>query len=276
MAKKKLTAKNPAKSPMPDMPSVSAEKPRKPRGGKFVLSGAPGLTGQVAVVTGGAKGIGLAISEALAAEGCKVILFGRDRAALRHATAVLSKYGNPVLPVEGDVTQEISVIALFEEVRRRFGRVDILINNAGIAAGTSIAETHLDVWRKVIDTNLTGTFLCCRAALPLMKASSSIVNNLSVVADMAFPNMGAYAASKHGALGLTKVLRLEVKDRGIRVIGLLPGAVDTDIWDHFWPDAPREKMMAPESIAAALVAALRLPGDSTVEVLRIVGTAGTL
>ena len=272
MAKKKPAPK----SPMPAEPSAPAEKPRKPRGGKFVLSSAPALTGQVAVVTGGAKGIGLAISEALAAEGCKVIVFGRDRAALRHATTVLSRYGNPVLPIEGDVTQEISVISLFEEVRRRFGRVDILVNNAGIAPGATIAETHLDIWRKTIDTNLTGTFLCCRAALPLMKAGGSIVNNLSVVAEMVFPKMGAYAASKHGAMGFTKVLRLEVKDRGIRVIALLPGAVDTDIWDQFWPDAPRERMIAPESVASALVAALRLPADSTVEVLRIVGTAGTL
>jgi len=272
MAKKKLANK----SPMPDAPGTLAEKPRKPRGGRFVLSGAPALSGQVAVVTGGSKGIGLAISEALAAEGCKVILFGRDRAALRHATTVLSKYGNPVLPVEGDVTQEISVIALFEEVRRRFGRVDILVNNAGIAAGTSIAETHLDVWRKVIDTNLTGTFLCARAALPLMKSGGSIVNNLSIMAEVVFPNMAAYAASKHGALGFTKTLRLEVKERGIRVIALLPGAVDSDIWDQFWPDAPREKMMGPETVAAMLISALRMPADSTVEELRIMPTAGAL
>ncbi|MDP9268818.1 MAG: SDR family oxidoreductase [Acidobacteriota bacterium] len=273
---KKLTAKTSTKSPMPAPPSAGAEKPRKPRGGRFVLSGGPALQGQVAVVTGGSKGIGLAISEALAAEGCKVILFGRDRAALRHATTVLSKYGNPVLPVEGDVTEEISVISLFEEVRRRFGRVDILVNNAGIAPGASIAETHLDVWRKTIDTNLTGTFLCARAALPLMKAGGTIVNNLSIMAEVVFPNMAAYAASKHGALGFTKALRLEVKDRGIRVIALVPGAVDTDIWDQFFPDAPREKMLAPETVAAMLITALRLPADSTAEEIRIMPTSGVL
>jgi len=276
MTKKNASSKLPLKSPMPAEPAAATDKPRKPRGGRFVLSGGPALQGQVAVVTGGSKGIGLAISEALAAEGCKVILFGRDRAALRHATTVLSKYGHPVLPVEGDVTQEISVIALFEEVRRRFGRVDILVNNAGIAPGASIAETHLDVWRKTIDTNLTGTFLCTRAALPLMKAGGSIVNNLSIVAEVAFPNSAAYSASKHGALGFTNVLRLEVRERGIRVIALMPGAVDSDLWDQFWPDAPREKMMAPETVAAMLISALRLPADSTVEQVRIMPTTGKL
>lgn len=266
-----MARKTPEKKPAP---GAAAEKPRKR--GRFVLSGTPALTGQVAVVTGGNKGIGLAIAEALAAEGCKVVLFGRDRAALRHATTVLSKYGNPVLPVEGDVTQEISVIALFEEVRRRFARVDILVNNAGVAPGGPIAQMPLDVWRKTLDTNLTGTFLCTRAALPLMKAGASIVNNLSIVAEVAFPNSSAYTASKHGALGFTNVLRLEVQKQGIRVIALLPGAVETDIWDQFWPDAPREKMMAPEAVASAVVSALRQPPEACVEEIRIVPTAGLL
>jgi len=246
--------------------------PAKKRGTKFVLSGKPALEGQVALVTGGNKGIGLAIAEALAAEGCKVIIAGRDRAALRHATTVLTKYGHPVVPVEADVTQEISVVRLFEEVRRRFGRLDILVNNAGIAPGASIAETHLDVWRKTLDTNLTGTFLCTRAALPLMKAGATIVNNLSVAAENAYPSLAAYCASKHGALGFTRALRMEMKPMGIRVIALLPGPTETDIWDQFYPDAPRNKMMAPESVASALIAALRLPANSTVEEVRIVPT----
>ncbi len=250
--------------------------PARKRGGRFVLSGGPGLAGQVAVVTGGNKGIGLAIAEALAAEGCKVIIFGRDRAALRHAPTVLSHYGNPVLPVEGDVTNEISVVALFEEVRRRFARLDILVNNAGIALGKAIAETPLDVWRKTLDTNLTGTFLCTRAALPLMKAGATIVNNLSIAAEMAFANSAAYVASKHGQLGFTKVLRLEMRPKGIRVIELVAGATDTDIWEQFWPEAPREKMMAPESVAAAVIGALKQPPEACVEEIRILPTTGVL
>ena len=261
-----------SKKPERSKPAAPARK----RGGRFVLSGAAGLAGQVAVVTGGNKGIGLAIAEALAAEGCKVVIFGRDRAALRHATTVLSHYGNPVLPVEGDVTNEISVIALFEEVRRRFGRLDILVNNAGVAFAKAIAETPLDLWRKTLDTNLTGTFLCTRAALPLMKAGATIVNNLSIVAEMAFANSAAYVASKHGALGLTKVLRLEARPLGIRVIELLAGATDTDIWDQFWPEAPRDKMMAPESVAAALISALKQPPETCVEEIRILPTTGPL
>lgn len=264
MAKKKV-----AKSPMP---VAKAQAPATKRGTRFVLSAEPRLEGQVALVTGGNKGIGLAIAEALAAEGCKVIIAGRDRAALRTATTQISKHGHPVLPIEADVSDEISVVRMFEEVRRRFGRLDILVNNAGVAPGASIAETHLDVWVKTLATNLTGTFLCVRAALPLMEAGATIVNNLSVAAENAYPNLAAYCASKHGALGFTRALRLETKNSGIRVIALLPGPTETDIWDQFWPDAPRSKMMAPESVASALIAALRLPANSTVEEIRIVPT----
>jgi NAD(P)-dependent dehydrogenase (short-subunit alcohol dehydrogenase family) len=259
---------------MPAEKSAVQVAPR--RGTKFVLSGKPGLEGQVALVTGGNRGIGLAIAEALAAEGCKVVIAARDRAALRTATTQIGKHGHAVLPLEADVSDEISVVRMFEEVRRRFGRLDILVNNAGIAPGASVAETHLDVWRKTLDTNLTGTYLCCRAALPLMKAGATIVNNLSIMAEVVFSNMSAYAASKHGAHGFTKTLRLEVKDRGIRVIALMPGAVRTDIWDQFYPDAPREKMMAPESVASILVSALRLPAEAAVEEIRIQPTSGVL
>jgi short-subunit dehydrogenase len=109
-----------------------------------------------------------------------------------------------------------------------------------------------------------------------MKAGASIVNNLSIVAEMAFANAAAYVASKHGALGFTKVLRLEARPLGIRVMELVAGATDTGIWDQFWPDAPREKMMAPESVAAALVSALKQPAETCVEEIRILPTTGTL
>jgi len=140
----------------------------------------------------------------------------------------------------------------------------------------NVEDMPLDIWREVIDTNLTGTFLCTRAALPLMGRGGVIVNNLSVAARGVFPGESAYCASKHGALGLTETLREEVRGRGIRVISLLPGPTRTDLWNQFWPDAPRDKMMSPETVAQALLAAITLPENATVEELRMGPTAGNL
>jgi 3-oxoacyl-[acyl-carrier protein] reductase len=140
----------------------------------------------------------------------------------------------------------------------------------------SVAELPVEAWRQAIDTNLTGTFLVTKAALPLMKRGGVIVNNLSVAAKTGFPNMSGYVAAKHGALGLTKTLREELRPKGIRVSALMLGAVNTDIWDSFWAEAPRKKMMSAESVAQAVVDALRLPDNSAVEELVIRPTAGAL
>ena len=115
-----------------------------------------------------------------------------------------------------------------------------------------------------------------QAFLPLLSRGSTVVNNLSVAANRVFAGSSAYNASKHGALGLTNTLREELRPQGIRVIALLPGATDTEIWNTFWPDAPREKTMSPETVARALVGALLLPEDSTIEELTILPTSGAL
>jgi 3-oxoacyl-[acyl-carrier protein] reductase len=119
-------------------------------------------------------------------------------------------------------------------------------------------------------------FLVARAALPLMKRGGIIVNNLSISAKRVFPGLSAYNASKHGALGLTNTLREELRSKGIRVIALLPGATSTDIWNQFWTDAPRKKMISADTVAQALINALTLPPESTVEELVILPSTGTL
>jgi NAD(P)-dependent dehydrogenase (short-subunit alcohol dehydrogenase family) len=131
-------------------------------------------------------------------------------------------------------------------------------------------------WNDVIATNLTGMFLVTKAALPLMKHGAVIVNNLSIAAKRAFPGSSAYNASKHGALGFTKTLREELREQGIRVIALLPGATDTRIWETLWPGAPREKMISPGTVARAVVDVLKLPPDTTVEELTLMPTTGAL
>lgn len=182
-----------------------------------------------------------------------------------------------MLPMVCDVRDEPAVTALLAAVKERFRRLDVLVNNAGVAHGNlKIADLPVQAWREVIDTNLTGMFLVTRTALSLMERGSTIVNNLSVSAKRAFPGMAAYTAAKHGGLGFTKTLREELRPKGIRVIALLPGATNTEIWDAFWPEAPKKKMMSAESVARAVVGALLLPEESTVEELVIAPTGGAL
>ena len=236
----------------------------------------PRLKGKVALITGASRGIGLAIAKALAAEGCHLILSGRDPSALEAAGRELAPTTR-VLTRTCDITQPAEVAALLQFVADEFDHLDILINNAGISHSmASVDKLDPAIWDRVISTNLTGMFLMTRAALPLMQPGSSIINNLSGAAKVAFAGQAAYIASKHGALGLTKTLREELRPRGIRVIALLPGPTDTDIWNQFWPDAPREKMMGPQTIADAVISALLLPPNASVDELVINPAGGSL
>ena len=252
-------------------------KPSSTRPSRKQTLGDTNLADKVALVTGGSRGVGRAIAASLAKEGCKVIITGRDEEALAATSADISRRKDSVFARHCDVRSPDSVDALAKAVRKQFGRVDILVNNAGVAhQAATVDNLSIEAWREVIETNLTGLFLVTRALLPLMHPGGSIVNNLSVSARMAFPEASAYNASKHGALGFTNTLREELRPRGIRVISLIPGATDTEIWNQFWPDAPRHKMMSPESVAQAVISALKLPENATVSELEITPTGGAL
>src|ERR1035441_5838039 len=236
----------------------------------------------------GIRGIGYAVASALAAEGCSVVITGRDGPKLAKSAAELRR----LLPRKSlahddndaqivaevcDVRDPDSVASLFAIVKRRFGKIDLLVNNAGTAQpAVSIEQTSLVIWRDAIDTNLTGLFLCTRAALPLMHAGATIINNLSVAARTVFPNFAAYNASKHGALGFTLSLRDELVPRGIRVVALMPGATDTDLWQQFWPDAPRERMVDVESVAQAVLYSVLLPPNANLSEVVLAPTGGAL
>jgi NAD(P)-dependent dehydrogenase (short-subunit alcohol dehydrogenase family) len=235
------------------------------------------LRAQVALITGATRGIGLAIARALASEGCNVILTARDQKQLNPVSRELRSTRIRVLAHSCDVRDPHSIDALFRSIRREFPRLDILINNAGIAhANLPVEKLPFPIWKDVLATNLDGTFLVTQAALAIMKRGATIVNNLSVAANRVFAGSAAYNASKHGALGLTNTLREELRPRGIRVIALLPGATDTDIWKTLWPKAPRRKMMSPESVAQTVVQAILLPPNATVEHIEIRPSIGTL
>ena len=170
-----------------------------------------------------------------------------------------------------------SVERLFAQVKKRFHRLDVLVNNAGIAHPLhEVARLPVKAWQEVIATNLTGMFLATRAALPLLRSGGVIVNNLSISARQVFPRNAAYDASKHGALGFTKALREELRPRGIRVIALLPGATDTAIWRQFWPSAPRHRMISPDTVAATVAHAVSLPANAVLEELVVTPIFGAL
>lgn len=235
------------------------------------------LHGQVALITGATRGIGLAVARALAAEHCNLVLTARDAKTLARVSRELARPKLRILAQPCDVRDPHSVDALFRIVRRDFPRLDLLINNAGIAhANLSVDQLPYPVWKDVLATNLDGTFLVTQAALAMMKRGATIVNNLSISAHRVFAGAAAYTASKHAALGLTNTLREELRPRGIRVIGLLPGATDTEIWNTLWPQAPRRKMMSPKAVAQALINAILLPPNVTVETLEILPSMGTL
>jgi NAD(P)-dependent dehydrogenase (short-subunit alcohol dehydrogenase family) len=216
------------------------------------------------------------MARAFARAGYHVVITGRDPARLEAAFQEL-KQGSAVQTVLCDVTRPDSVESTFRRIREMHPAIDVLVNNAGTAHSLApVEELSFETWKQVIDTNLTGTFLVTRAALPLMNAGSAIVNNLSVAAVQPFSGMSAYNASKFGALGFTQALREELRKKGIRVIALLPGATDTEIWQQFWPDAPREKMISAESVAQAVLHAVSMPANTTIEEIRMGPTGGVL
>ncbi|MBV9072752.1 MAG: SDR family NAD(P)-dependent oxidoreductase [Acidobacteria bacterium] len=235
------------------------------------------FTGKTAVVTGGNRGIGLAIARELGTRGCRVVICGRDANALESAVTELKNDGCAISAKGCDISNPAQVDAFFQAVRDHFGTLDFLINNAGAAHALAHVEQFApEEFCRVVDVNLIGTFLCCRSAIPLLRAGGVMVNNLSVAALQTFVGMSAYNASKAGALALTNVLREELREKGIRVLALVPGAVDTEIWQQFWPEAPREKMVSAADVARAVVLALTMPANTSIDEIRLGPASGVL
>jgi NAD(P)-dependent dehydrogenase (short-subunit alcohol dehydrogenase family) len=227
---------------------------------------------KLALVTGASRGLGLAIAEALSERGFHLILAARSRRPLERLAARLPN--STAIPCDIRDPQAVAALAAVVGKRRR---LDVLINNAGIA-GPSQPIDSLDYasWREVIETNLHGTFLVTQSMLPFLGKGSVIVNNLSIAARMVIPGMAAYSASKSGLLAFTATLREELRPRGIRVVALLPGAIDTGIWQQFWPGAPRRSMISPRTIAQTVAAAVTLPAKANFDEIVITPSAGAL
>jgi 3-hydroxybutyrate dehydrogenase len=189
-----------------------------------------GLEGRHVVVTGGGSGIGAATAQVLIRAGARVTLMGRDPAKLAAQREALKAAGQ-VETVSVDVTQEAAVVAAFAQATERFGPVDVLVNNAGQAQAAPFAHTDMALWQRMLDVNLTGVFLCTRAVLPsmLQRGGGRIVNVASTAGQTGYAYVAAYCAAKHGVIGLTRSLALEVATRGITVNAVCPGYTETEL-----------------------------------------------
>jgi 3-oxoacyl-[acyl-carrier protein] reductase len=189
------------------------------------------LAGKVAIVTGGTRGIGLAIARLLAEDGASVVVSGRDAARLDAAVKELEALGGPALGVAADAARREDVERLIEATRERFGRIDVVVNNAGMTRDQLLVRMKDDDWDQVLDTNLRGVFLMTRAAAKVMmrQKSGRIINISSTAGAMGNPGQVNYSAAKAGVIGLTKAAARELAHWNILVNAVAPGLIETDM-----------------------------------------------
>lgn len=219
------------------------------------------LTGRVAVITGASSGIGAASARTLAEEGAAVVLAARRADRLEALAAEIEAKGGTALACPADASDEAAVQALFAAAVARFGRVDVLVNCAGVAGDIAVEDLSLADWRRIIDANLTSAFLCSREAFKLMKGQKRgrIINIGSTSAKVPRVHSPAYAASKYGIEGLTHALAIDGREHGIAVSVLHPGFTQTEISERAAAMEPGDKIMAADDIARIVSLMASLP-----------------
>ncbi|MBI3743284.1 MAG: SDR family oxidoreductase [Chloroflexi bacterium] len=236
------------------------------------------LAGKACIVTGASSGIGLAIVKRLAQDGANVVMLARSSEKLEAVRRATAAQAGQRIPLATDVTDERQVREAIEKTIERFGRIDVLVNAAGAAYFQPITETSTAQWDQVLDTNLKAVFLACKYAVPAMLAEGrgDIVNIGSIAAHQGFENSTAYCASKHGLLGFGRALALEVRKKGLRVVTITPGSVDTPLWDSMAWSPDRKKMLHAEDVASAVYAALAIGENASVDEMVVMPREGVL
>jgi NAD(P)-dependent dehydrogenase (short-subunit alcohol dehydrogenase family) len=242
------------------------------------------MSSKIALVTGAGRGIGKAVSEALLADGYTVVLAGRNLDALNAVAAAAAQAGQTALAVQTDVTDVASVDNLFAQIQSTYGRLDLLFNNAGIGApAVDIDELPIDTWKAVVDTNLTGMFLCIRGAFGMMKRQSPqggrIINNGSISAHDPRPNSIAYTATKHAVTGLTKTVSLDGRPYDIACGQIDIGNALTDMAARMGKGVKQangtiatEPLMDVSNVATAVKYMASLPLDANVQFMTVMAT----
>ena len=218
----------------------------------------PTLSGKTAIVTGGSRGIGLAIARALVERDANVVITGTKEKPLTDAARELGL----AMAQVANVRNHADVERVFDAAAARFGGIDILVNNAGVGVFTSVANMSIEQWHDVIDTNLTGVFYCCRAVLPHLRRRGGgwIISISSLAAKNAFPDAAAYCASKSGLNAFCEALMQEVRHDGIRVAYVMPGSVNTNFGGH--QTAGADWKLSPDDVADVIIDLLGHPARS--------------
>jgi len=229
------------------------------------------LAGKVAIVTGASRGIGRAISVALAQETATIVLAARSIQQLQITAEQVTEAGGKALTVLVELTEEQSIRNLIQVTGEKLGRLDILVNNAGVTHSAELEQTSTDDWQRCISINARAPFILCREALTLLRKSQAahIINIASVVGIKGYPLQSAYTASKHALRGMTISLAEELRGSNIRVHLLCPGGVDTDMVDRVRPDIAKDELIKPQEIAELVLYLLTHKGNAVVDELRI-------
>jgi 2-deoxy-D-gluconate 3-dehydrogenase len=236
------------------------------------------LAGQVAIVTGAGRGIGRAIADSFAAAGAAVVLASRTGSELERARADIEKQGGRALVVPTDVADDAAVARLVARTVEAFGRVDVLVTAAGVASFGPVAQSQPNAWDAMLTINLRAVMVCCHAVLApmLARGRGSIINVASIAATRPIPGAAAYTATKAAVVGFSRVLAEELRAGGVRVGVLIPGAVDTPLWDSMPGGPDRARMLRPVDVAQAAMLMATLPPGATLEELTLLPAGGIL
>ncbi len=233
-----------------------------------------------AIITGASSGIGKATSLAFARAGINTALVGRSLKSLKDVAKESKKEGIKVKPYVIDFSELDTISIKIQEIVSDFNSIDIIVNNAGMGYTNFLGETSLTDWQKVLDLNLTSVFQCIKGVLPHMRKhmKGTIVNVSSTAAINIFPNWGAYSVSKAALLSFSKILAEEERNNGIRVTTIIPGAVNTSIWDKIpiQKNFDRTVMLTPELIAQTILQVVLLPVGAVIEEIKILPSCGNL